>query len=414
MRSVAASATRLEGWIEHLAAFNADPGAGGITREVYSPEYLAASEYVQALMQTIGLEVRIDAVGNLYGLWEGTDPQAPRVLCGSHFDTTLNAGKYDGVVGVLGAVDAVDRLRTAGINPRRGIEVVGFAGEEPRFGQGCSGSRAAAGTLTREDLDQLHDRDQISLARALDEAGLDPDRLPDARLAAARYHAFLELHIEQGAVLESAGVPVGIVTRIAGPHDLRVILRGTAMHAGATPMTLRQDALAGAAEAMLALEGLARTSASGSTVATVGALQARPGAINVIPGEVELEVDVRDVDEAVRDAVVDAFLAKTDAIAARRGLTLTHELIGRRPPAGCDERVVDAVRRACVDLDVPHLEMASGAYHDAMVLGTLMPMGMIFIPSVGGISHSPLEYTQPADIARGVEVLARALTHLAA
>lgn len=413
-RPAAAVATRLDAWIEHLAGFNSDPGAGGITREVYTPEYLAATDYVAQLMETVGLEVRLDSVGNLYGLWEGADPQLPRVLCGSHFDTTLNAGKYDGVVGVLGAVEAVDRLRRARISPRRGIEVVAFAGEEPRFGQGCSGSQAAVGTLTRAGLDEMRDRDGISLAEALEEAGLDPDRLPDARLAADRYHAFLELHIEQGAVLESAGVPIGIVTRIAAPHDLRLVLRGAAMHAGATPMALRRDALTGAAEAILALERLARASASTSAVATVGALHVRPGAINVIPGEVELEVDVRDVDEAARSAVVDAFLAESEAIAAHRGLTMDHELIGRRPPAACAERVVDAARRACIDLDVSCLEMSSGAYHDAMVLGASMPMGMIFIPSAGGISHSPLEYSDPADIARGVEVLALALTHLSA
>lgn len=409
-----AVAERLEDRIEHLASFNADPGAGGITREVYSPEYLAASDYVRSLMETAGLEVRVDAVGNLYGRWEGTEPHAPRVLCGSHFDTTLNAGKYDGVVGVLGAIDAVDRLRTAGTKPRRGIEVVAFAGEEPRFGQGCSGSRAAIGEFTRADLDQMRDRNGISLAQALSGAGLDPDRLPEARLAGDKYHAFLELHIEQGAVLESAGQAVGVVTRIAAPHDLRVSLRGEAMHAGATPMALRHDALAGAAESMVALERLARASASGTTVATVGVLQARPGAINVIPGEVDMDVDVRDVDEGVRSAVVDAFLAETEAIVARRGLVLTHELIGRQPPKACDEQVIEAARRACGELDVPHREMASGAYHDAMVLGAVMPMGMIFIPSAGGVSHSPAEYTEVADIARGVEVLARTLTHLAA
>lgn len=404
----------LDDRIERLADFNADPGAGGITREVYGPEYVAACDHVAAMMRDEGLEVRFDSFGNLYGLWEGVDPEAPRVLTGSHIDTTLNAGRYDGVVGVLGAVEAVASLRSAGVRPRCGIEVVAFAGEEPRFGRGCIGSLAAVGGLSREDLDQMRDRDGVTLAQALAGAGFDPARLSESRIPPDRYGAFIELHIEQGAVLEAAGVPVGVVTRIAAPHDVRIVLSGAAMHAGATPMALRHDALAGAAEAMVELERLALASSSGTTVATVGVLRALPGAINVIPGEVTLEVDVRDVDEAVRTAVVESFVAATAEIATRRGLELEHEVIVREPPAPCAESVVEAARRACTELGTPYLEVASGAYHDAMVLARTMPMGMIFVPSVGGVSHSPLEHTEPADIAQGVEVLARALAHLAA
>jgi len=406
--------TRLDSWIEQLATFNSDPAAGGITREVYGPEYRSASRYISSLMQEAGMEVRVDSVGNLYGLWEGSDPDAPRVLTGSHFDTTLNAGKYDGVVGVLGAIEAVRRLRADSLAPRRGVEVVAFAGEEPRFGVGCIGSLAAVGQLTRADLDRLCDRDGVSVAQAMAEADLDPDRVAESQLQSGRYAAFLELHIEQGAVLESAKKSVGVVTHIAAPHDLRVVLRGAPMHAGATPMDLRRDALAGAAEAMVELERLARNSRSGATVATVGVLRVAPGAINVIPGEVEMDVDVRDSEETARTEVVEEFLAVTAAIAARRGLELSHEIIVRRNPAACDERIVEATRRACTTLGIPFMKLASGAYHDAMVLSALVPMGMIFIPSVGGLSHSPHEYTQPDDIARGIDVLALTLTDLAA
>lgn len=399
--------------IEQLAAFNADRAAGGITREVYSPEYADACRYVAGLMEAGGLRTRVDAVGNLFGLWEGTDPQAPRVLTGSHIDTTLNAGKFDGVVGVLGAIAAIERLRSEGVTPRRGIEVVAFAGEEPRFGQGCTGSLVAVGSLTREDLDDLHDRAGASLAAVLRQAGFEPEHLPDALIDPARYHGFVELHIEQGAVLEDAGLAIGVVTHIAAPHDLRLILRGAAMHAGATPMLLRRDALAGAAEVVLALERLARESPSGRTVGTIGVVQVRPGAINVIPGEVELEVDVRDVDETVRDAVVNAFLSEAQAIAGRRGLELTHTDIGRRTPAACDTGIVEAARSACAELGVEHLDIVSGAYHDAMVLSAVMAMGMIFVPSVGGVSHSPLEHTDTADLELGVAVLTRTLARLA-
>ena len=296
----------LDDAIAELARFNDGPEAGGITREVYTPTYATALEWVAERMRGAGLETRLDAVGNLFGRWEGSEPDAPVVVTGSHVDTTLNAGAYDGVLGVLGAIAAVRALREGGLAPRRSIEVVAWAGEEPRFGTGCVGSRAAAGELERADLDRLVDRDGTSMARALTEAGLHPDRLADARIDPAGVHALVELHIEQGIVLETHGEQVGVVTAIAAPHDFRLTFRGAATHAGATPMGLRRDALAGAAEAMVALERAARESPSGTTVGTVGVLRARPGAINVVPGEVELDVDVRDSDLAAREQVVQA------------------------------------------------------------------------------------------------------------
>ena len=240
--------------IEQLAEIDSEHPGGGLIREVYTAEYDRAVQFVSELMSDAGLTTRLDAAGNLYGAWPGTDPAAPRVLTGSHFDTTLNAGRFDGVVGVLGAIEAVRELRARGYEPRRGIEVVGVAGEEPRFGSGCIGSRAMTGVLTRAELDQLRDRDGVSVAEAMAQRGLDPDRLAEAIIDPGTVHAFVELHIEQGAVLETSGNEIGIVQRIAAPHDLRVTLTGEAMHAGATPMRLRRDALAGAAEAVLELE----------------------------------------------------------------------------------------------------------------------------------------------------------------
>jgi len=405
---------RLDDAIARLAGFNDDPAAGGITREVYTPTYAAALEWVADRMREAGLEVRLDAVGNLFGRWPGTDPQAPLVLTGSHVDTTLNAGRYDGVLGVLGAVEAVERLRSAGVRPRRTIELVAWAGEEPRFGTGCVGSRAAAGELERADLDRLRDRKGTSMAQALGDAGFDPDRLREARIDPATVHALVELHIEQGAVLESQGESIGVVTAIAAPHDFRLTLRGAATHAGATPMDLRRDALAGAAEAMVALERAARESRSGTTVATVGVLRLRPGAINVVPGEVELDVDVRDSDLAAREEVADAIVDAAREIAGRRGLELEVTPIVKDVPVACDERVVEAAEAACVELGLSHRRMTSGAYHDAMIMGRRVPIGMIFVPSVGGISHHPDEQTEPDDLDRGVQVLAGTLARLAA
>ncbi|HWC86457.1 MAG TPA: M20 family metallo-hydrolase [Solirubrobacteraceae bacterium] len=399
--------------IERLAEINSERGGRGITREVYTPEYVRAVEFVAEAMGEAGLDTRLDSVGSLFGRWVGTDPEAPRVLTGSHFDTTLNAGRFDGVLGVLGAIEAVRELRRAGVEPRRTIEVVGIAGEEPRFGAGCIGSRAMVGALTREQLDDMRDRDGVSVTEAMRERGFDPDRLDDARLDADHVHAFVELHIEQGAVLETSGEQVGVVERIAAPHDLRVSLRGSAMHAGATPMRLRRDALAGASEVVLELERLALASASATTVATVGVLRVEPGAVNVIPGQVEMDVDVRDSDLAARERVIDALRAKLEETASRRGLELTVSTLVRDDPAACSPLVVEAVRAACQELDVRYLNMTSGAYHDAMVLGARLPMGMIFVPSVGGLSHHPDEYTHAEDIDRGVQVLAGTLARLA-
>jgi len=399
--------------IERLAALNDDPAAGGITREVFTPTYAAATEQVAEAMRLAGLSVRTDAFGNLRGRWPGADPGTPAVLTGSHYDTTLNAGRFDGVVGVLGAIAAVRRLRDAGFAPARSIDVIGFAGEEPRFGSGCIGSRAFMGQLTRADLDRMHDRHGTSLAEALRGYGLDPDAVPEAAEDPSSIHVFVELHIEQGAVLEAAGVPIGVVTRIAAPHDLRLTWTGAATHAGATPMDLRHDALAGAAEAMVELERLACDAPSGTAVGTVGVLGVAPGAINVVPGEVRMEVDIRDSDLDARNGVVDGFLSASRVIAARRGLELGVETITEDTPAECSPLVVEAARAACAELEIPYREMISGAYHDAMVLGAAIPMGMIFVPSAGGVSHHPDEYTAPEELDRGVAVLAGALARLA-
>jgi ureidoglycolate amidohydrolase len=405
--------TALHDAIAELAQFNDDPAAGGITREVYTPTYATALEWVAERMRAAGLQTRLDAVGNLFGRWPGGDPDAPLVLTGSHVDTTLNAGRYDGVLGVLGAIEAVHALRAADVRPRRGIDLVAWAGEEPRFGTGCVGSRAAAGELTAADLDRLRDRDGTSMAQALRAAGFEPDRLAQARIDPATVHALVELHIEQGVVLETHGEPIGAVTAIAAPHDFRLTFTGAATHAGATPMGLRRDALAGAAEAMVALERLARESPSATTVGTVGVLRLRPGAINVVPGEVELDVDVRDSDLAVREQVVDGIVAAAREIAARRALEVTVTPIVEDVPVACDPRVVEASEAACRELGLACRRMTSGAYHDAMVLGRHVPVGMIFVPSAGGVSHHPDEYTAPADLDRGVQVLAGTLARLA-
>jgi hydantoinase/carbamoylase family amidase len=404
--------TTLHDEIDALARIDSEHPGGGLVREVYTPEYDQAVEFVDRLMRDAGLGTRLDAAGNLYGRWDGADPGLPLVLTGSHFDTTLNAGRYDGVLGVLGAIDAVRRLRADGFSPRRAIEIVGIAGEEPRFGSGCIGSRAMTATISRSELDQMRDRDGVSVAEAMAGRGLDPDRAGEAAIDPATVRCFVELHIEQGAVLETTGNQIGIVQRIAAPHDLRVTLTGRAMHAGATPMRLRADALSGAAEAALELERLALASPSGTTVATVGVLEVEPGAVNVIPGRVTMDLDIRDSDSAARERVVGTIIAKLHELADRRGLSVQIETITRDEPAACSPLVIEAVTEACATLGVSAIDMISGAYHDAMVLGAKVPIGMIFVPSRDGLSHHPDEYTAPEEIDRGVAVLAGTLARL--
>jgi ureidoglycolate amidohydrolase len=399
--------------IAELAEIDSAHEGDGLTREVYTPEYSRAVALVSSLMEAVGLRVHLDAVGNLYGTWAGSDPDAPKVWTGSHFDTTLNAGAYDGVLGVLGAVVAVGQLRASGYQPRATIEVIGVAGEEPRFGAGCIGSRAMIGALSQAELETRVDRHGVSIAAAMSSVGLDPERIAEAEFDPAQVAAFVELHIEQGAVLEQRGIGVGVVERIAAPHQLRVTFTGKARHAGSTPMPLRLDALSGAAELILAVETLARESPSGTTVATVGTVAVAPGAVNVIPGEVTLDVDVRDVELESREAVIASIRASVDEISARRGLRAEVRQMVFDRPAPCDPAIVATVRQVCEELGAPYLNMASGAYHDAMVLGSRVPIGMIFVPSRDGLSHHPDEFTEPAQLDLGVEVLAGTLAKLA-
>ena len=400
--------------IEHLATINAHPEQGGITREVYTPEYAEAVAFTAAQMAAHGLDTRLDGAGNLIGRLTGTRPDLPLVLTGSHIDTTLNAGRYDGVVGVLGAIEAAGRLGRAPVRARRCIEVVAWAGEEPRFGRGCLGSRIMAGRLDPGELETLVDRDGVSAATAMRDAGLDPATALTAAVDLDHIHTVVELHVEQGGVLESAAVPIGVVTQIAAAHDLDVRIGGRAVHAGATPMALRQDALLGAAEIALAVERIAQESPSGTTVGTVGVLGVLPGAINVVPGEARMLVDVRDSDLAAREAALAAVYAAIAEVCARRRLEASVSEVSNDPPSVCDSRVIAAVWEACAAVGVTGHAMQSGAYHDCMSFAQEVPIGMIFIPSAGGISHSPDEYTAPEQIDLGVDVLTDTLRRLAA
>jgi hydantoinase/carbamoylase family amidase len=405
--------SRLQERIARLARISATPPDQGVTRESYTELYEEGLRLVEGWMAEAGLTTRRDAAGNAFGRLEGSDSAGPCVLVGSHLDTTLNAGRLDGVYGVLGAIEALDRLRGSGGAPRRPVEVVAITAEEPRFATGCLGSRALAGDLGADLARRLTDREGITLAEAMQALSMDPERIHEARLPDGYADLFVELHIEQGAVLEQRGSRLGIVDAIAAPHDLRLAVTGTAAHAGTTPMGLRRDAFLGAAEIALAVEAEALASATARTVGTVGAVSVRPGANNIVPGHVEMDVDIRDTDLDPREAVVAEVLSTAEAVCARRGLELDVETIAHDAPVACSETVQKAVADACVECGIEGHVMASGAYHDAMVLARRMPVGMLFVPSVGGVSHHPDEHTDPADLDLGVEVLTRTLRRLA-
>ncbi|WP_064202503.1 Zn-dependent hydrolase [Brevibacillus brevis] len=385
--------------------------AGGITRLSFTPEERAAKDLVTGFMKEAGLTVREDEVGNLIGRKEGKNPAAPVVLVGSHIDSVPNGGDYDGPLGVLAGVEVLQTMQEQGIETEHPIEVIAFTDEEgTRFGYGMIGSRGIAGLIKRDELEQA-DKNGVTIAEAMRQTGLDPDRTSLAARTPGSVKAYVELHIEQGKVLESRGLSVGIVTGVAGPLWLNFVIEGEAGHAGATPMNLRRDPMAAAAQVMLVIEEEAGR--TGTSVGTVGRLQAFPGGVNVIPGRVEFSLDLRDVDEAIRDEVEQRIYERAEAICAKRNVTLKVELLQRIAPAVCSDDIQHAVAEACEAEGLEAFRLPSGAGHDCMQLVGLCPVGMIFARSKDGISHNPAEFTTKEDCANGAQVLYRTVLSLA-
>lgn len=386
----------------------------GVTRVVYGEADQRARVYLRARCVGAGLTLREDGLGNLFARWEGTEPGLPAVASGSHIDAIPSSGRYDGTVGVVGALEALRALRRTGYTPRRGLELLLFTAEEPtRFGIGCLGSRALAGALTPEQLRALRD----PIGQALDElraaAGFTAP-LEEVRLAPGRYAAFVELHIEQGPLLETEGLPIGVVRAIAAPATLRLLLRGQGGHAGAVLMLERRDALLAGAEVALAVEQAALDTGSPNTVATTGIFQIEPGAVNAIPSAATLEIDVRDVAAEPRDHALAAIKGAVETICGRRNVTYELTQLNADPPATCDPAVVEAIVTACEQLGLPRQIMVSRAYHDSLFMARLCPTAMIFIPCRGGVSHRPDEYADLDHIGQGVAVLAHTLAQLSA
>jgi N-carbamoyl-L-amino-acid hydrolase len=358
--------------------------------------------------------VRQDAIGNTFARWAGSDPETPAVGTGSHIDAIPNAGKYDGVVGVLGGLESIRALQQSGFRPKHPIELLVFTSEEPtRFGIGCLGSRLLSGTLSPDAAKRLKDGDGESAEEVRRKAGMS-GKLEEVKLPGGYYKAFVELHIEQGPVLERQQVPLGVVTHIAAPASLRVVIEGAGGHAGGVLMPDRRDALCAAAELILAIENAARTSGAIDTVATVGICEVFPGAINSIPSRVRLSADIRDTDLRRRDGVIKSLKNGCKSISATRQVAIHTEMLNADAPAECAPVVIEALSQACRNHEQKFLPMISRAYHDSLFMARIAPTAMLFIPCRNGYSHRPDEYASPEDIARGTLVLAEALALLSA
>ncbi|HEX8464603.1 MAG TPA: M20 family metallo-hydrolase [Abditibacterium sp.] len=404
--------TRLSAEIAQLATFS-DAPAPAVTRILWTPRDLEARAFFSDLCEKAGFPVRADALGNLFARFEGTSPELPAVATGSHTDAIPFSGRFDGTVGVLGGLEAFRALKNSGFVPRRSLELIMFTSEEPtRFGLGCLGSRAMSGALSTQKLRALKDADGTDLETARRQAGYDGE-LESVRLIEGCYSAFVELHIEQGPLLEQAKLPIGIVSAIAAPATLRLTVEGEGGHAGARLMPGRRDALLAASELALEVERAAFSTGVIDTVATTGFFQIHPGAVNSIPSRANLEIDVRDIEGARRDRVVAQIYEAWNEIWMRRNVDGALETLNADPPATCDAQIIAAAQKAAQQLDLPWQNMVSRAYHDALFMARLCPTGMIFIPSKDGISHRPDEFSTDEEIARGVEVLARTLKQLA-
>jgi N-carbamoyl-L-amino-acid hydrolase len=384
-----------------------------VTRIVFSEADLRARAYVKSLCENAWLTVQEDAIGNTFARWHGSEPDLAPIGTGSHIDAIPNAGMFDGTVGVLGGLEAIRSLQRAGFHPRRSIELVVFTSEEPTlFGIGCLGSRMMASVLTPAAAMKLRDKQDRGLDELRTQARFS-GTFESVALSPGRFHQFVELHIEQGPLLEQEGIDLGLVTHIAAPASLRILIEGEGGHAGGKLMPGRKDALAAAAELILALESAAKSSGAIDTVATVGVCEVFPGAVNSIPSRVNLETDIRDTDGARRDRVIDALHAACSDVSARRGVTVTTELVNADPPAACDSAILEAMQASAEEAARSYKRMVSRAYHDSLFMARIAPVAMLFIPCRGGWSHRPDEYASPEWIEGGVDVLARTLAKLA-
>jgi len=405
-----AAATRVMTRVNELAVISEIPD--GLTRVYLSPQHLQANQQVAHWMTLAGMQVWQDSVGNICGRYEGEQEGAPAILLGSHLDTVRNAGRYDGILGVLTAIEVVQSLHQQGRRLTKAIEVVGFCDEEgTRFGITLLGSRGLTGSWPENWLAQT-DAEGISVAQAMVSAGLDPLLVHLAKRPLADIVAYLELHIEQGPCLEQQDIALGVVEAINGARRLNCRFTGEAGHAGTVPMSHRRDALAAAAQWMMQIESSTRQQ-GGNLVATVGTLRCEPAAVNVIPGEVLLTLDIRGPQDPPLDTLLTSLLADAQHIATARQVQFDANEFYRIPATACSPRLQTVLTQAVCEVQGSSLSLPSGAGHDAIAINECWPVGMLFVRCKGGISHHPAESVTEADVALAIEAFSRATTLLA-
>jgi N-carbamoyl-L-amino-acid hydrolase len=409
-QGVRIDAAALRRRIEELSVFGRPDGgtfADGVSRVAYSDADIAGRNYFMNLMRAAGLEPRIDAAGNILGRRAGRDDSLPPVLFGSHIDSVPSGGNFDGDLGSLAALGVIEALDRAGIRTNHPLEIVVWSAEEGvAFGRGLAGSRIVAGDIKPADLEQVWNG--FTRAEGITRLGGNPERIMDAVRTKGAHRAYLELHIEQGGTLEQSGTSVGVVQGIVSIQRHRVEITGVANHAGTTPMPIRQDAMIAASHLTLAVNEIVRAM-PGRQVGTVGHIEVSPNAPNVIPGKVIATIELRDLSPEKLVALIDQIRTRAAQIARDTRTTIDITSLGGNPPALADSTMQDAVERAAATLSLSSVRMPSGAGHDAQMMAQLSPMGMIFVPSVGGISHSPRELTSWEDCANGANVLLEAV-----
>lgn len=381
---------------------------GALTRVYLSDEHFQANRQVQQWMEEAGMSVWQDEVGNICGRYEALTDGAPAILLGSHLDSVRNAGRYDGPLGVLTAIEVVSALRSQNIRLANAIEIVGFADEEgTRFGITLLGSKGLTGQWPNDWLDKTDDQ-SVSVREAMIAQHLDPRKVLQAARRPESITAYLELHIEQGPCLETADLPLGVVTAINGAHRLHCHFTGLAGHAGTVPMTQRQDALVAAAEWIMAIEK-ETTAAGGGLVATVGQIGCSPGAVNVIPGEVALSLDIRGPEDAPLSQLLEYLLSRGQSIASARGISFRAEEFYHIAATTCDKRLREACTQAVTAVQGSAPQLSSGAGHDAIAIAAQWPVAMIFVRCEKGISHHPAEAVTVQDVAAGIQAFTQAV-----
>ncbi len=388
------SSVRILSWCDELRTFSSDPDA--YTRLYLTPEHRKAADWIKSTMTGAGMAVREDAVGNIVGRYEAIKPESRAVVLGSHFDTVPDGGRYDGIIGVMTAIECVASLNETGRRLPFAIEVYAFADEEgARFTTGFLASSAVVEGVVNFPFKRL-DANGISVSQALHSYGLDPEKVGEAKRQKNEFLAFIELHIEQGPVLENQDLSICPVTSITGQTRMQVSVSGQAGHAGTVPMHMRRDALAGAAQMICNVEEICKH--KNNLVGTVGTLSISPGVLNVIPGDVVFGIDLRSEDDDIRHSATNSLLERFQSIADERKLKLSKAVMQTTPAVSCDPALMDIISQACFELTGSNLTLNSGAGHDAAIMSQLCPAGMIFMRCKNGISHHPAESIRENDV----------------